>query len=168
LRALRSALAPVSLPVAGSHAAFDFFRNPRNDLVHVIFDLVLPEANYRPPFRSQKACDRQVAALVPLDLLRPEGGVRSWPHSVSQAAMPEAAVDENRHPSDGEHNIGAAGDAIVDAITQPPRPKGLPHGQFGLRIRAPYPRHTVTSLTRCQNIHLTSLFFDLAIPARAW
>ena len=54
---------------------------------------------------AEDAVDAAVAGLVPRELLRPERAVVLRLRPMPPAPVPEAAVDEHRHPLPREHEI---------------------------------------------------------------
>jgi hypothetical protein len=87
--------------------------------------LVLPDPHDIPSSLTQLSIRVLVSAPIRFDLLAPEIFIAGGPGRVLGAAMPKAAVDENRHPRGGKGNVSAATfvgeDRGVHSISQTPR-----------------------------------------------
>jgi len=69
--------------------------------------VVLPRADHAPALRRQDRLVPCVALPVREELPSPQLGVRLRQLHVFLAVVPEAAVDEDRDPGAGEHEVGA-------------------------------------------------------------
>lgn len=85
--------------------------------------LVFPGANYRPTGGRQAPVSIAVARDVAGDLRRPVVGVRPGLGPMLRAAVPVAAIDEDRDPRASEHEVRAPVQprkgSRVDDVPQP-------------------------------------------------
>lgn len=108
--------------------------------------LMLPYPYAAPACGNKPLVGVLIPATVRLDLLGPEGGVGGGDGVVCGAPMPEAAIEEHRHPGSGEYEVGAAPDpaqrARRDAVAQA---EGVYRGskrELGLRVSTAVRSHT--------------------------
>jgi hypothetical protein len=120
--------------------------NPR-DLVHDRGEsLVLPETERRPAGGRQCTVDPTISLNVRLKLAGPELLVRARDRAVLDAAMPEAAVDEDCDPSPRENNVRTNGnpfhhDAHPDSVTESTRVERVTHREFRTGVRTSIGAH---------------------------
>jgi hypothetical protein len=74
---------------------------------------MLPDSQDVPPLLAQGAIYQPIAAFVGVEFLLPEHGVIDWQIGVPGAAVPEAAVDEDRQLEFGEDEAGFAEEEIM-------------------------------------------------------
>jgi hypothetical protein len=70
--------------------------------------LVLPDMHRRPAERSEDLVVSMVTFAVRVEFGGPPLRVRLGGHPVIRAGVPEAAIDEHRHPEPHEHHIRPA------------------------------------------------------------
>ena len=73
---------------------------------------MFPVPEYYPISTGEDFDISLVASHVAGDLVFPVGAVPLWGSPVSGAAMPEAAVNEDRHPLFSEHDIGLTAQGV--------------------------------------------------------
>ena len=88
---------------------------------------MLPDAHHRPAGGDERVVDPNVPLLVAAELRRPVAIVRPRLRPVIGAHMPEAAIDEQRHPLAEEGDVDPDSDAgDVDEVVLPePQPPGV-------------------------------------------
>jgi hypothetical protein len=84
----------------------------RNSIHHRIYWLMSPKAQYLPSSRSQSRIVSTVASDVYIQLDLPPLSVRLRLRPMDRAAMPKAAVDEDRHPLPRKHDIRTTPEAL--------------------------------------------------------
>lgn len=111
--------------------------------VGVTADLALPDPDDDPPRSLYGLGVPQVPRGVRRDLLRPQTSVRALEPagSVFRAPVPEATVDEDRHPVLRQYEVRRAPghDLPVQAEPQPEPVHGAPQGSFRSRVSGPAP-----------------------------
>jgi hypothetical protein len=80
---------------------------------------VFPHSEDRPTFVDQQVVSVAVAKDVELQLRAPPISVRSRPRAVLWAAVPEAAVHEDRYPHACEGNVDRATGAGGNRVGHP-------------------------------------------------
>lgn len=104
---------------------------------------MLPDPKHVPPARPQQRADLTIPNTVSIQLRCPELGILRRHLAVPRTSVPEATVDEDRHPCPPKHEVGAPGQSLVtappgDAMT----PKENYQGQFrGAIPTSGDPRH---------------------------
>ncbi len=119
----------------------------------IIFDVMLPVSDDCPSLGPQCRRNQFVPRSVFFDFGSPKGTVRFWAYTVPRTSMKKASVTEYGHSGFRESDIWASGHPVVWPVPQTHRPKRPAQHHFGFGVFAPYPRHAVTSLPRCQHIH---------------
>lgn len=74
---------------------------------------MLPDAHDRPAGRLQRVVIATIPLDVAIELCLPIRRVHARAHSVGWAAVPEAAIDEDRQPGRREDNVSSASHARV-------------------------------------------------------
>lgn len=98
-------------------------------------ELMLPDAHDLPPALLQGACNESVALFVPVQLGPPEGVIVSRLVPMFGAAVPEAAINENREPDLRKDKIRPAEDFAVSAPSSHVIPAEKNHeGHLGLLV----------------------------------
>lgn len=109
---------------------------------------MLPNSNDLPASLRKTPIGVPVSSLVRFELLAPELGVVLGPGRMLWAPMPEAAIDEDRHPCRPEDdvrttsNVGQHGP--VDAVTKAGGVQGAPQPDLSRGVPSPRPRHALT------------------------
>jgi len=117
-----------------------------------LFQLTLPDNDHDPAFSFQFSPDLLIPLLVPGNLGHPELGVGFGGRIILTVfvTMPKASVHKNDRTILGQHDIRAAGKAlVVHSVTKPLAPKGMT--QFPLRCGrgGMYCCHIIMALGRC-------------------
>lgn len=91
-----------------------------------------------PPGRGQSGIRIAVSLNVPVELGSPIRGVPPRRRTVIRASVPEAAINEYRHPGAGENDVRAdaqSRDAVVNAISEALSVQEASQGQLWSRVR---------------------------------
>ena len=72
----------------------------------VVLQTMLPNTQDRPAALAKQLIGFPVSRYVPAKFFSPELRAAPWPRTVPRARMPEASVQENRHPLFGKNEIG--------------------------------------------------------------
>jgi hypothetical protein len=67
--------------------------------------LMLPEGDAHPAPRFQKSFGLRITSPVSMHPLSPEVSAGLWGNEVKRSSMPEAAVNEHRHPCSSEDDV---------------------------------------------------------------
>ncbi len=101
--------------------------------------LVFPDTDAGPAGSGETAVGVPIPRSGGLDLLRPEPGIGRSDGVVVRTAVPEAAIQEHRHPRLGEHQVSRALDLSERSHRYPvTQAKGMGGGaQRQLRLGIP-------------------------------
>ena len=115
----------------------------------VAVDAVLPELQHAPPLRPEPRGHAPPPLLVVGYLVAPEPRVGAGLPVAPAAAVPEAAVYEDRHAPGLVGDVGRAEDRpVVDPVPHPHRPDNAPDRQLRARVLRAYRRHDPAALLR--------------------
>ncbi len=133
----------------GSSPRPDQSLDPTSSLIRV---LVLPYTNNDPTVLGQSEIGVSISPYIRFELRGPPFTVRFRSRRVPRAAVPEAAVDVDRHSGSWEDQIGTPATALqgrdIYPITQPPPPNRLAHVEFRFRVAPQLSFHPSTARDR--------------------
>lgn len=111
---------------------------------------MLPKAQYLPARSGQRRVGTTIARNVAFQLRTPVVNVPGRYRGVQRAEVPEASIDEDRHPTAGEHDVGSRlaigeSDEKISSVAQPaseqfaaqPDLRSRVTPTIGLHVRAP-------------------------------
>lgn len=119
---------------------------------YLFWILVFPGPDDLPTSLSQLRVGISVSAPIGLDLPTPEVCIAGGPGCVLGAAVPEATIDEDGHPSSGEGNVDAPAfvgqDWGIHSVTEATRVQRSPDLHLGRRASSPDLLHPTTGFSR--------------------
>lgn len=121
------------------------FDHPLDLISHRLGVLVLPEAQWHPADLSEVSISVEVASAVRGELLLPPGCVRLRCNPVLGAAMPEAPIDEHRHPCWSEEDVSTSSGHLrkrgVHPVAKSSAMQDPPEGELRLGVATAGVRH---------------------------
>lgn len=104
-------------------------------------DIVFPDPQYSPTELLQIGIGSPIALDVAIKLHLPETSIRGRTRVVLGAAVPEAPVDEDRHPLAYERQVRATGQLLPERVSPASPVQGPPERELGARIATPNSGH---------------------------
>jgi len=149
-----------TLSVVGCSPTADSARSPQLSFDasnYRICILVLPETQNTPSQFYERTIGLPITLDVACQLRPPVVGVGLRPSSMHGTAVPEAAVDEDRHSLPGEDDVCTGpqrrSQSEVDTVAPTARMQALPHCQLWARVTSAIRSHGVAGSNRTRPGH---------------